>query len=160
GQALRGQTMRTIRLVMVLLLLSGLGVTAADPSEQLTPERRQEMATKVAALNADGLRYYRAGNYVKAIEVLREALELRGVRYPQAQSPAGPPALATSLNNLGNLHLSAGEYGQAGPLLREALDMDRALYPQAQYPDGHPQLAIGLNSLGVLHSSAGESGKA
>ena len=42
--------MRTIGVVAVLLLLSAVCATAADPAEELTPERRQELERKAAQL--------------------------------------------------------------------------------------------------------------
>src|SRR5262249_46333507 len=104
--------------------------------------------------------YYQTGNYAKAIEVFREALEMRRALFPKANYPNGHPDLATSINNLGMLHWAAGEYGKAEPLYREALEMYRALYPKARSLDGPPALARSLNTLGLLHHSAGEYGKA
>jgi CHAT domain-containing protein/Flp pilus assembly protein TadD len=145
---------------VALLLLSGPGATAADPPEQLTPERRQELEKKAVALNEEGWRHNETGNYAKAIEVFREALESTRALYPKGQYPDGHPDLATSINCLGFMHYSAGEYGKAEPLLRDGLDMRRALYPESQFPDGHPDLARSLNNLGVLHLDAGAYGKA
>src|SRR5712671_4855924 len=108
--------MRTIGMAVVLLLWSGVGPTAADPAEDLTPERRQELEKKAATLTEEARGYYRAGNYAKAIEVMREAL------YPKAQYPDGHPALANSVISLGAPHMSTGEHGKAEPLFREALE--------------------------------------
>jgi CHAT domain-containing protein len=152
--------MRTIGVVVALLLLSGVCTTAADPPEPLTPERRQELEKAAAGLNAEGRRYYQAGNYTKAIEVFRETLDMNRALYPKANYPDGHPYLAASINNLGLLHQAAGENGKAELLMREALAMRRALFPKAKYPDGHPDLAQSLNNLGLLHKSVGEYGKA
>src|SRR4051794_4319534 len=102
-QALRAQTMRAIRVVVVLLLLSGVRA-AADPAEELTPERRQELEKKAAVLTEEGERTYRAADYAKAIEVIREALDIRRILYAKTRYPDGHPDLARSLNNLGLLY--------------------------------------------------------
>src|SRR5262245_50087613 len=99
--------MRTIGMVVLLLLSCGCA-TAADPAEDLTPERRQELEKKAAGFAAEGDRYYRAGNYAKAIEVVREALDIRRALYPKAQYPDGHPQLAQSISWLGFLHQAAG----------------------------------------------------
>src|SRR5262249_42577606 len=122
--------MRTLGVVVALLLLSGACAPAADPPEQLTPERRQGLEKKAAALNEQGVHSYRAGDYVKAIEALHEALAMRRALYPRAQFPDGHPDLAANLNGLGSLHLFAGEYAKAEPPCREALEMTRALFPK------------------------------
>jgi CHAT domain-containing protein/Flp pilus assembly protein TadD len=151
--------MRTVG-VVALLLVSGVSATGADPAQDLTPGRRQELEKKAAALNAEGDRSYRTGNYAKAIEVVREALDMTRVLYPKEKYPDGHPALANTINNLGLTYLYAAAYGQAEPLFREALEINRALYPKARYPDGHPELTTTINNLGLLHQAVGEYGKA
>jgi outer membrane murein-binding lipoprotein Lpp len=90
--------MRPIGVVVGLLLLSGCSSSAPDSAGDLTPARRQELEKKAAALNTEGDRSYRAGNYAKAIEVLREALDMRRALYPKAQYPDGHPDLAQSIS--------------------------------------------------------------
>ena len=152
--------MRKIGISVALLLGSCVGTATADAAEDLTPERRQELENKATALNEEGRRFYVASNYVKAIEIFREALDTYRVLYPNTKYPDGHPELATSINNLGFMHVQAGEYGKAEMLYREALDMKRALYPKSKFPDGHTQLTISINNLGSLHQDAGEYSKA
>src|SRR5262245_41720175 len=98
--------MRTIGVIATLLVWSGVCVTrGADAADDLTPQRRQELEKKAAALIDEGGRYFRAGNYAKAIDVAREALEVSRVLYPKAKYPDGHPSLASCLNNLTRLRL-------------------------------------------------------
>src|SRR6516164_5028786 len=99
-------------LTMLAVVALALPLRADDKDNDLTPERRQELEKKAAALNAEGLRQYRAGSYVKAKEVLHEALDLYRALYPPKDYPKGHPGLATSINNLVALYQAAGEYGK------------------------------------------------
>ena len=152
--------MRKMGMLVALVLAWCVGTALADPAEKLTPERQQELEKKAAVLNQEGIRFYQGGNYVKAIENFREAMDTYRVLYPKPKCPHGHPALALSINNLGILQRAAGEYGKAEKLLHEALDMNRALFPKAKYPDGHPQLAQSINNLGLLYGDTGKNGKA
>jgi CHAT domain-containing protein len=140
--------------VLVLLLLAQAG-SAADKKDELTPQRRQELVKKIEELTAEGVRQYQRGDYVKAKEVLRGALEMCRALYPKEQYPNGHPDLATSISNLALMHQAAEEYGKAEPLYREALAMYRALYPR-----GDPDFAATINNLALLHRDTGEYGKA
>src|SRR5262245_48752187 len=126
--------------VLVLLLLTQSG-SAADSPDELTPERRQELARKAEDLIQGGERQYRAGDYAKAKESFGQALELIRALYPGEKYPNGHPDLASAIYNLALLHKTAGEYGRAEPLYKEALAMNRALFPRDKYPRGHPDLA-------------------
>src|SRR5262249_58445218 len=107
-----------------LLLFASCCAKAPDTAEDLTPKRRQELEKLAAALHEEGVRALQTGNYAKASEVFREALDMKRALFPKAQYPDGHTALVQSLNNLAVAHSSAGEYGKAEPLLREALRMD------------------------------------
>jgi CHAT domain-containing protein len=152
--------MRATALIGTLILALAAPAWAADKPDELTPERREELAKKATDLNAEGVRQYRAGNDVKAMEAIREALELRRALFPRDKFPQGHPDLAEGLNNLAGLHRAAGEHGKAEPLCREALDMRRDLCPKERFPNGDPYLAQSINNLGVLYQDAGEYGKA
>jgi CHAT domain-containing protein/Tfp pilus assembly protein PilF len=159
-QVLRRQTVRTIAVLLGFLLCSCSRAGEAGAAYDLTPERRQELEKKAAALNEEGDRYFEAGNYARAIEAFRQSLEISRVLYPKAKYPNGHADLARSISNLGYMHQVAGEYGKAEPLYYEALEMDRALYPKAKYPDGHAALARSINNLGLLYKATGDHGKA
>jgi CHAT domain-containing protein len=132
----------------------------AGEDQGLTPERRRELEKRAEALNKEGEQHYQRGEYIKAREAFRQALQVRRALYPKGAYPRGHRDLAESLSNLAVLHGLAGEYAQAEPLLHEALAMCRALYPKKDYPRGHNDLATSLNNLAVLYRAAREYAKA
>jgi CHAT domain-containing protein len=145
---------------MMVLLALPVAAYAADKSEELTPQRRQELEKKADDRNEEAARQYQLGNFVKARQACREVLEIHRRLYPKEKYPQGHPDLANSLNNLAFVYQAAGEDGQAEPLYQEALTMTRALYPKDKYPHGHSDLARSLNNLALLHFYAGEYGRA
>jgi CHAT domain-containing protein len=152
--------MRVTSLMAAVLLALAVSAPAADEPDELTPERRQELEKKAEDLTKEGERQHAAGDYAKAKESFREALDMTRALYPKDKFPQGHADLAQSINNLAVLHLAAGEFGKAEPLLKEALDMRRALFPKENYPKGHPLLAESINNLAMLRRDAGEFGKA
>src|SRR5438874_10011830 len=98
--------------VLVLFLLAQMG-PPADKKDELTPQRRQGLEKQATERNGEGEQHYQRGDYVKAGELVREALELRRTLDPKDKYPQGHADLAYSLNNLGLLHWAAGAYGQA-----------------------------------------------
>src|SRR5262249_47958690 len=100
------------------------------------------------------------GEYVKAADYLRKALQMDQQLYRTKNYPRGHPHLAASLNNLGALYRFQGEYGKAAEFYRQSLQMFQQLYPPEDYPKGHPYVAARLNNLGFLYQSEGEYGKA
>src|SRR5262245_61529771 len=138
---------------MRALLTTGavlLALCAAAPADDLTPQRRQELEKKSAELTTEGEQQYQRGDYGKAGELFREALELRRTLYPKDKYPQGHADLAYSLNNLGLLHWAAGAHAQAEAAYREALEMYRALYSKEKFPQGQPDLANTVSNLGLL----------
>src|SRR5262249_679686 len=133
-QAMRVQLMRTIGMVILLQMLAGVCAMAADPAKELTPERRGELEKEAEALTVVGERYSNMGNYLRAIEVMCEALEVKRALYPKGKSTHGDIQLASSLHKVGMLYETAGEYRKAEPFLCEALDIMRALFPKTKYP--------------------------
>jgi tetratricopeptide (TPR) repeat protein/CHAT domain-containing protein len=153
------------RALLGLLLLaaagSPLGLLAADePKPDLTPEQRQDLEQRSAALNQQAIEFYRAGRYAKATDLFEQSLAIQQKLYPKEQYPQGHPDLARSLNNLGDLLQDQGEYGRALPYFQQALAMYQKLHPKEQYPQGHPNLARSLNNLGGLLLNQGEYGRA
>src|SRR5262245_62113090 len=121
---------------MRALLTAGaalLALGAVALADDLTPERRRELEKKADELSEAGGQHYQRGEYDKARESFREALELRRTLYPKKDYPRGHAHLAAGINNLATLHMAMGEYAEAEPLCREALDMDRALFPRDKY---------------------------
>src|SRR5262245_23448129 len=111
---------------MRALLTAGavmLALSAAAWADDLTPERRRELEKKADELSEAGGQHYQRGEYTKARESFREALEIRRTLYPKKDYPRGHPDLARSITHLGYLHQQLGEYSRAEPLFQEALDM-------------------------------------
>jgi CHAT domain-containing protein len=152
--------MRATTVMLVVLLALPASARAADKPEELTPQRRQELEKKARVLRNEGVRMNAAGDYVKARDALKEALELYRALFPQEKYPEGHPDLAASLYSLGLLHYVTGEHGKAEPLCLEALAMYRALYPKANCPQGHAGLAGSITIVALLHQRAGEYAKA
>ena len=68
---------------------------------------------------------YRKGNYERAVELGKRALEV-------AEKNFGPdhPDVATSLNNLALLYVAQGQYAEAEPLYKRSLAiLEKALGP-------------------------------
>src|SRR5437016_5875192 len=98
--------------LLALMLLAPTG-SAADPKDELTPQRRQELKKKAQGLSEQGEQHYQRGDYPKAKEAFRQALELNRALYPREQFPQGHPDLLECLGWLGFLHRATEEYGQA-----------------------------------------------
>jgi len=136
---------KTVGCVLVVVMLACARL--AEPAEP-TPEQRQEMEKKAAALNQKVLEHHARGEFLAGTKVAEEALELRRLLYPREKCPQGHPNLAQSLHNLAALLDAQGQYAKAEPVYREALTMRQALYPKDKYPRGHLDLASTLNNLG------------
>jgi CHAT domain-containing protein len=100
---------------------------AAQPPEEITPERRAQLEQRAGALNAEAVRLHQQGRYAAAVPLLEQALRILEQLYPKDKYPQGHPHLAASLNNLGLLLHGQGEYSRALPFLQQALDMYQAL---------------------------------
>src|SRR2546425_861609 len=127
----------------------------ADEGAELTAEQRKELADKATALNGAAIQMYQRGDYVRATEKLRDALEIRRRLYPKDKLPDGHPDLAQGFNNLGFILGTQGAYSKAEPLYREALAMYERLYPKDKYPHGNPELALTRNNMGDLFHAQG-----
>jgi CHAT domain-containing protein len=152
--------MRVTLTTLAMLLSLSLAAAAADQDDKLTPERRRELEKKALELNKEGEKQYERGNFTKAMELCRRALDMRRALYPKKEFPNGHADLAESIHNVAFLHQTAGKYRTAEPLFQEVLDMYRALFPRDKYPNGHDKLAMEMNSLAELYRLAGEYGKA
>jgi CHAT domain-containing protein/Tfp pilus assembly protein PilF len=150
---------KTPGLVAVLLLIAVSAQRAAEPANP-TPEQRQEIEKKAAALNQKALELSRRGELAASTKVAQEALQLRQMLYPKDKYPQGHPDLATSLNNLGGCLEAQGEFIKAETFYRDALAMRQALYPKDKYPQGHADIASCLNNLGGVLQGQGLYAKA
>ncbi len=101
-------------------------------------------------LTQEVMKFYRTGNYDRAVVVAKKALEV-------AEKNVGPnhPAVATSLNNLALLYYTQGHYVQAEPLYQRAL----AIYEKALGPD-HPNVATSLENYADLLQKTGRTAEA
>jgi tetratricopeptide (TPR) repeat protein len=104
--------------VLGLVLLAAAGgplgsLAGEEPKQDLTPQQRQDLEQRSAALNEEAIELYRAGRYVKAAELSEQALAMDQKLYPADRYPQGHPHLSRSLNNLGGLLRAQGEYGRA-----------------------------------------------
>jgi len=101
-------------------------------------------------LNQEAVSLYQQGDYKRATDVARKALEL-------AEREFGPdhPTVATSPNNLAELYRAQGRYTEAEPLYKRTLAMrEKALGPD------HPSVATSLNSLAILYRAQGQYAQA
>jgi tetratricopeptide (TPR) repeat protein len=101
-------------------------------------------------MNAVLIQYKKEGQYLKAIPLGEQALEI-------CQTELGDrhPDTATSLNNLAALYRSMGQYDRALPLYEQALEIR-----QTELGDRHPDTATSLNNLAYLYESMGQSDRA
>ena len=93
---------------------------------------------------------YRAGDYERAVETAREALEV-------AEKNLGPEDLlvATSLSNLALYYEALGDFAKAEPLRVRALAIrEKSLHAE------HPDVAESLNNLATRYMSIGDYTKA
>jgi tetratricopeptide (TPR) repeat protein len=129
--------LRAIRMTAVFLLL-------ATPADSRSAEIGWE------ALNQEAVDLYRAGDYDRALEVAKRALEVAG----KALGPDHPD-VAANRNNLAALYYAQGDYAQAGPLFKRALAIsEKALGPE------HPNVATSLNNLATLYYAQGDYAQA
>ncbi|MCM3902250.1 MAG: tetratricopeptide repeat protein [Pyrinomonadaceae bacterium] len=109
-----------------------------------------EALLEAAHLDAEANKLTNAGQYNKALPLSERALELR-----EKVLGAEHPAVATSLNNLGELYLEKGDYAKAGSLLQRGLAIrEKALGAE------HPDTANSLSNLGAFHYYKGDYAKA
>src|SRR5262245_34344533 len=118
--------LRRLALVLGLVAAAGAPGLAAEP----TPAERAERLTEQAR------QLYGAGRHEEAIQLLRQALEIRQKLYPAERFPDGHRDLATSHNNLGLVLRAHGDLDGALPHLRAALAQYEKLYPAERFPDG------------------------
>lgn len=109
------------------------------------PERQslQELATATAGLAE---LYYRNGRYADAEPLLKQVLALR-----RRTLPAGDPAVADAVEELGLNQSDQGNDEQAERYLRDALTLRRKALGTAPHPD----VAENLNNLALLLMNAG-----
>jgi len=129
-----------IPIIVLLPLLLAFGGCAPD----------QAHSTEWKMLSAEATSLYRQGQYDRAVEMTKKALEV-------AEKAGGPnhPDVATSLNNLAEMYRTQGRYAQAEPLYKRAL----AIYEKALGPD-HPDVATSLNNLAELYRTQGQYAQA
>ena len=120
--------LRAIRMTAVFLLL-------ATPADSRSAEIGWE------ALNQEAVDLYRAGDYDRALEVAKRALEVAG----KALGPDHPD-VAANRNNLAALYYAQGDYAQAEPLFKRSL----AIWEKALGPD-HPNVANALENIASLY---------
>jgi tetratricopeptide (TPR) repeat protein len=87
-----------------------------------------------------------AGEYDKAVKVLREAAAMQ-----QALHPSAHPDVARAIDNLSSTLMDQGKADEAEPLSRLAVSMNRRLYG-----DVHPATAAGLNNLAYVLETRGQ----
>ena len=87
-----------------------------------------------------GVIYSEAGQYEKAVLVLREAAAMH-----QKLHPGAHPAVAQAIDNLTTALMELRRAEEAEPLIRLALAMKRQIYGEV-----HPQTAVGLNNLAYV----------
>ena len=120
---------RLLLAALPLLLAFGAGVPGCAQGNELK------------TLNDEAMSLYRQGQYDRAIEVAKKALDA-------TEKALGPdhPDVATSLNILAMLYKTQGRYAQAEPLYKRSL----AIREKALGPD-HPDVAQSLENLAKLY---------
>ncbi len=107
---------------------------------------RAQSPDELKALSEQYRQLDREGRHREAIPVAQKLLAIH-------EKKDGPdhPAVAASLNNLGEQYRKTGDYEKAEPLFHRAV----AIYEKAYGPD-HPSTAIAYNNLAGLHMAMGE----
>ena len=90
--------------------------------------------------------YSELGDYTTAIELNKQALEIRKVVLGENH-----PAYATSLSNLASCYKDLGDYAAAIELLQQALNIETNTFGE-----NHPSYAITLNNLGYCYNAIGD----
>jgi tetratricopeptide (TPR) repeat protein len=130
-----------------VLTLSGKYAEATPLIDEALAIRRELYGDAPNAEVAESLQdlafnRYHLGDFARAIEHMRAALDMR-----RAVHPAVHPDLAEAVNELATLLYQAGDYAGAEPLYTEALDMVRKLLGRE-----HKDIAMALINVGqVLH---------
>jgi CHAT domain-containing protein/Tfp pilus assembly protein PilF len=148
---------RALTLLLAMCLFAPCCLSG--PADEHSPEERKELE-RAKKIHSQAVQLYQKGQYVEAVKLLKQSLEINEKLYPKARFPHGHPDLAGNLNDLGELLKVQGEYAKALPCLQRALAMRQALYPKDKYPHGHPELADSLGNLATLLQAQGEYAQA
>ncbi|KAI8497259.1 hypothetical protein Bbelb_252080 [Branchiostoma belcheri] len=109
---------------------------------------------KMKLLLFTGICCLHMGEYPKAISYSEQALQMCRVIYGQTKAH---PAIAVSLNNLGEAWRHLGDYRKAISYHEQSLQMCRVIYGQTK---AHPGIAMSLNNLGSAWNHLGDYRKA
>jgi CHAT domain-containing protein/Tfp pilus assembly protein PilF len=132
--------------------VDGAGAAPAEPPVAATGEVRdftleeQAQLVDAKAKNDEVVELYNHGRYAEALVIAREALAIRRRIFGEEH-----PAVAQSLDNLGNLLQAMGDYAGARPNLEQALAIRRKLLGEE-----HPDVATSLNNVGMLLQATGD----
>ena len=110
----------------------------------------KEHLSTAAAYNKIGMVYAKQGDYSKALEYFKKALDI-------CERVLGPdhPSTAMSYNNIGNVYNDQGDYAKALEYHGKALDIrERVLGPD------HPNTASSYGNIGVVYDEQGDYAKA
>ena len=105
---------------------------------------------KADVLNNLGTSYYSLGNYNKAIEYYKKALEIRINTLDENH-----PDVASSYNNLGAAYNGLGDYNKAIYFFEKALEIKINTLGE-----NHPNVASSYNNLGAAYNDLGDYNKA
>jgi tetratricopeptide (TPR) repeat protein/CHAT domain-containing protein len=143
--------MRQNLLLAGLLVLTGRVPLSAEP----TQEERGRLVAEFQTVFGEFVRFYGQGKLEEALSRAERAVALSRQLFPKDQYPDGHPAIAGSLNNVGNVLEMLGRLEPALEHMQQALDMHRKAFPPQRFPDGHVELARNLNNVGVVLTSLG-----
>src|SRR5262245_26558214 len=130
---------RSLKKISIAAALAGVLFvgTSSIPLAQQTDDANE--------LNKRALELYRAGRYSEAIQIVQRVLDIR-----EKALGRDHPAVAQSLNDLGELYRSQGRYADAEPLYQRSLDIrEKALGRD------HPEVVRSLNNLALLYRNQG-----
>lgn len=99
-----------------------------------------------ASLNNLAMCYCEVGNYTKAIELYKQAIEIKKVILGETHSD-----YATSLDNLAYCYSKIGIYTQAIELHKQAIEIRKVTLGE-----NHPNYATSLNNLALCYSGIGD----
>ncbi|HEX6183649.1 MAG TPA: TonB family protein [Pyrinomonadaceae bacterium] len=106
--------MRKTLTLIVLTLLGASAVAAQTAGAQSGPSF--DAPAEVSRLNAEVLKFYRAGKFDEALKLAKRVLELR-----EQTSGADDLSVGYALNNLAAIYRQKGKRGEAEQLLRRSL---------------------------------------
>jgi len=139
---LRGRYLKVIFILFFILTINSLYATTDSLIQK-------ELAQKALRLNNDGVKAYRRGDYLSAINYTIKSLEIREKIFDKYDT-----AIAISCNNLGRFYSTIAEYNKA------LFYLERSLSIRKKSDKVGKHLAVVYNNIGIVYQKMGQYPKA